>query len=159
MRPVTTRTTGVVLLALLLAGFLLLGALPEPGATIRLGGLSLLWWYGGVVAPVLAVLVASAGSPSRCPARLRANDLGTRILAVWLTPAVLLAVPAALAARGPDGLWLGLVLTLAPLIALGVGHRPPLPGAARRARRHALPGRPSAPRGRRAPLGQHRAGG
>ena len=30
-----------------------------------------------------------------------------RILAVWLTPTVVLAVPAALAARGPDGLWLG----------------------------------------------------
>lgn len=44
-----------------------------------------------------------------------------RVLAVWLTPAVTLAVPAALAAHGPDGLWLGLVVTLAPLIALGLG--------------------------------------
>src|SRR5713101_5731521 len=44
-----------------------------------------------------------------------------RILAVWLTPAMMLAVPAALAARGPDGLWLGLVVTLAPLIVLGWG--------------------------------------
>lgn len=58
MRPVTTRTTGVVLLALLLAGFLLLGALPNQMAAIRVAGLSLLWWYGGGVAPVLAVLVA-----------------------------------------------------------------------------------------------------
>ena len=58
MRPVTTRTTGVVLLALLLAGFLLLGALPNQVADMRVGGLSLLWWYGGVLAPVLAVLVA-----------------------------------------------------------------------------------------------------
>ena len=52
----------------------------------------------------------------------------TRILAVWLTPAVVLAVPAALAARGPDGLWLGLVVTLAPLIALGWGTGRPVPG-------------------------------
>jgi hypothetical protein len=58
MRPVTTRTTGVVLLALVLAGFLLLGALPNQVASIRVAGLSLLWWYGGVLAPVLAVLVA-----------------------------------------------------------------------------------------------------
>jgi hypothetical protein len=58
MRPVTTRTTGVVLLALLLAGFLLLGALPNQAAAIRVAGLSLLWWYGGVLAPVMAVLVA-----------------------------------------------------------------------------------------------------
>jgi len=51
-----------------------------------------------------------------------------RILAVWLTPAVVLAVPAALAARGPDGLWLGLVVTLAPLIALAWGTDRPVPG-------------------------------
>jgi hypothetical protein len=58
MRPVTTRTTGVLLLALLLAGFLLLGAVPNQVAGIRVAGLSLLWWYGGVLAPVMAVLVA-----------------------------------------------------------------------------------------------------
>jgi hypothetical protein len=58
MRPVTTRTTGVVLLTLLLAGFLLLGALPNQVASIRVAGLSLLWWYGGLLAPVMAVLVA-----------------------------------------------------------------------------------------------------
>jgi len=58
MRPVTTRPTGVVLLTLLLAGFLLLGALPNQVASIRVAGLSLLWWYGGLLAPVMAVLVA-----------------------------------------------------------------------------------------------------
>ena len=58
MRPVTTRTIGVVLLALLLAGFLLLGALPNQAASVRVAGVSLLWWYGGVLAPVMAVLVA-----------------------------------------------------------------------------------------------------
>jgi hypothetical protein len=58
MRPVTTRTTGVVLLSLLLAGFLLLGALPNQMSSIRVGGLSVLWWYGGVLAPVMGVLVA-----------------------------------------------------------------------------------------------------
>ena len=54
-----------------------------------------------------------------------------RILAVWLTPVVALAVPAALAARGPDGLWLGLVVTLAPLVALGwsTGHPAATAGA------------------------------
>jgi hypothetical protein len=56
----------------------------------------------------------------------------SRILAVWLTPAALLAVPTALAGRGPDGLWLGLVLMLVPLITLGLGagprSAPPLDG-------------------------------
>ncbi|HET9853763.1 MAG TPA: hypothetical protein VFR53_01815 [Methylomirabilota bacterium] len=54
----TTRTTGLGLLVLLLAGFLFLGALPNQVASIRVAGLSLLWWYGGVLAPALAVLVA-----------------------------------------------------------------------------------------------------
>jgi hypothetical protein len=45
----------------------------------------------------------------------------SRVLAVWLTPAVLLAVPAALAGRGADGLWLGLTVALVPLITLGLG--------------------------------------
>lgn len=57
MRPVTKRTTGVVLLSLLLAGFLLLDALPNQVASIRVAGLSVLWWYGGVLAPVAAVLI------------------------------------------------------------------------------------------------------
>jgi len=58
MRTVTTRAIGGVLLSMLLAGFLLLGALPNQLASIRFGGLSVLWWYGGVLAPVLAVAVA-----------------------------------------------------------------------------------------------------
>lgn len=44
----------------------------------------------------------------------------SRVLAVWLTPAALLAVPAALASHAAGGLWLGLVLLLAPLIVLGL---------------------------------------
>jgi hypothetical protein len=58
MRRVTSRSTGVVALWLHLAGFLLHGAQPNQTASIRLGGLSLLWWYGGVLAPVMGVLVA-----------------------------------------------------------------------------------------------------
>lgn len=69
MRPVTTRTTGVVLLALLLAGFLLLGALPNQVADVRVAGLSLLWWYGGVLAPVMAWLVAVRWLAEPWPAR------------------------------------------------------------------------------------------
>ena len=68
MRPVSTRSTGVALLWLLLAGFLVIGALPNQTASIRLGGLSLLWWYGGLLAPALGTLVAIrwlADSPPR----------------------------------------------------------------------------------------------
>jgi len=58
MRAVTTRAVGSLLLLMLLAGFLLLGALPNHLASIRFGGVSALWWYGGVLAPVLAAAVA-----------------------------------------------------------------------------------------------------
>jgi hypothetical protein len=44
-------------------------------------------------------------------------------LAAWLTPVLWLAIPALILARGPEGLWIGLALTLAALIALGA--RPP----------------------------------
>jgi hypothetical protein len=71
MRPVSTRSTGVALLWLLLAGFLVIGALPNQTASIRLAGLSLLWWYGGLLAPVLGVLVAIRwlADPSTPPSR------------------------------------------------------------------------------------------
>jgi hypothetical protein len=41
-----------------------------------------------------------------------------RLLALWLTPALWLAMPALILARGTEGLWVGLALTVAPLIAL-----------------------------------------
>jgi hypothetical protein len=53
------------LLLLLLAGFLVLAWIPDDRASVRVAGMSLLWWYGGLVAPALAVLVAilTARSP------------------------------------------------------------------------------------------------
>ena len=44
-----------------------------------------------------------------------------QFLAVWLTPVLWLSMPAMVVARGPDGVFIGLVLVIAPLIALGVG--------------------------------------
>ena len=41
-----------------------------------------------------------------------------RLLAAWLTPALWLAMPALILARGSEGLWVALALTVAPLIAL-----------------------------------------
>jgi hypothetical protein len=46
-----------------------------------------------------------------------------RILAVWLTPAVWLGMSALILDQGPDGLWIGLALICAPLVALGAGAR------------------------------------
>lgn len=60
MRAVTNRTKGVLVLFLLLAGFPMIGALPHQLGAIRVGGLSLLWWYGGIAAPLAAWLAAVA---------------------------------------------------------------------------------------------------
>ncbi len=47
------------LLVLLLAAFPLLAMLPNDVAGIRVAGLSILWWYGGVLAPLAAAAVAA----------------------------------------------------------------------------------------------------
>ena len=60
MRTVTTRGMAVLLLLLVLVVFPVIAGLPNQVAAIRLAGLSLLWWYGGVIAPVLAWFIAVA---------------------------------------------------------------------------------------------------
>jgi hypothetical protein len=52
-----------------------------------------------------------------------------RTLAVWLTPAAWLSLPALVLESGPDGLWMGLLLLVGPLLALAVtgGRTPSLP--------------------------------
>ena len=52
------RLARSALLLLLLAAFPVLAALPSEAGSIRVAGLSLLWWYGAVAAPTLAWLVA-----------------------------------------------------------------------------------------------------
>jgi hypothetical protein len=54
---------GVLVLLALLAASPLVALLPYDTGSIRLLGLSLEWWYCGVVAPVLAVVIAAASSP------------------------------------------------------------------------------------------------
>jgi hypothetical protein len=58
------------LLLLLLVAFPFIDSLPDRVAMARLAGLSLLWWYGGVAAPLSAWLVAVAWLPDdRSPDR------------------------------------------------------------------------------------------
>lgn len=68
MRAVTKPATGILLLLAVLAGVPLVACLPNQIGAIRLAGLSLLWWYGGVVAPVLGVLIAVVWLPRVAPA-------------------------------------------------------------------------------------------
>ena len=58
------------LLGLVLAGVALLALGPFDVGAVRVAGVSLLWWYGGAVAPVLAALLTLALFPSwRAPRR------------------------------------------------------------------------------------------
>jgi len=57
----------VLLLLLVLVVFPVIAGLPNQVAAIRLAGLSLLWWYGGVIAPVLAWFIAVAWLPDPTP--------------------------------------------------------------------------------------------
>lgn len=43
---------------------------------------------------------------------------GVRVLALWLSPAMWLTMPALILARGPDALWIGLLAVVAPLLVL-----------------------------------------
>jgi hypothetical protein len=67
MAGVTLRGMAALLLLLVLVAFPALAIWPHQIATIRLSGLSVLWWYGGIVAPVLAGLIAIAWLPDRPP--------------------------------------------------------------------------------------------
>ena len=69
MRTVTNRGMAVLLLLLVLVVFPVIAALPNQVAAIRLAGLSVLWWYGGVIAPVLAWFIAMAWLPDPPPPR------------------------------------------------------------------------------------------
>lgn len=119
-----SRTPGVRLrlgvggLLVLLALFALLLLAPlNPGA-VRVLGVSLSWWYGGVVAPLLAVLITV--SCLKPPGARPVTDpmLATSSVSVWITPALLFSVPAELLARGSEGLWIALLVVVAPLLGL-----------------------------------------
>ncbi len=56
-----------LLLLLVLVAFPVLAVLPHQVAAVRLAGISLLWWYGGVIAPILAGLIAVAWLPGPPP--------------------------------------------------------------------------------------------
>ena len=71
--PVSTEAAhnlAIAVLFLLLGGVLLLTVAPFEIGTIRLAGVSLLWWYGVVAVPVAAtaVTVAALGRGKMAPA-------------------------------------------------------------------------------------------
>ena len=68
MRRVGLRLARLTLVVLL-AGLVFLATEPFHLAAIRVRGVSLLWWYGGALAPLCAALITLAALPhSRRPA-------------------------------------------------------------------------------------------
>jgi hypothetical protein len=120
------RRVGVAGLLGLLAGALVLMVAPGNPGALRLAGISLLWWYAAVLAPLAAVLlVAVVQRPTRGSASRRPMALA---IAAWTSP-VLLALVAARAFTGaPDAPALALAALVAPLLAFVV----PAPGGERR---------------------------
>jgi hypothetical protein len=53
------RVIGMIVLTLLLLPLLLLALLPGAPGAVRLAGVSLAWWYAGLVGPALAVTLAT----------------------------------------------------------------------------------------------------
>ena len=55
-----SHNVAITVMLLLLGSGILLTLAPYEVGTIRLAGVSLLWWYGVVVAPVVTVAVTTA---------------------------------------------------------------------------------------------------
>ena len=68
MRAVANPGAAALLLFLLLVSGPLVALVPGDVGAIRLGGVSLLWWYEGVVVPGAAVIVALVWLPDRAVA-------------------------------------------------------------------------------------------
>jgi hypothetical protein len=54
------RRTAITALLVLLLGAPLLALAPAAPGAVRVAGVSLLWWYAGLVAPLLATAIALA---------------------------------------------------------------------------------------------------
>ncbi len=70
MRTVRTEGMAALLLLVVLALFPIIDTLPHQVGAIRLAGVSLLWWFGGAIAPLLTAVIAVVLLPGSA-ARLR----------------------------------------------------------------------------------------
>jgi|GEM_PF-752703 len=113
------RRAGLAMLLVVLAGAALLAALPDAGV-VRVGGITLRWWLGGLVGPPVAAAVAMLVMPA-AGARVRA-------LAGWTGPALVAAVVAHVAAGHPAAPMLTLLACVVPLLVAFAAPAAPRPG-------------------------------
>lgn len=111
------RRAGLATVLALVAGGLVLAALPGSPAGVRWRGVALLWWYGLLLAPLAGVVATLAPPPRRAPGPAAG---------LWASPALLLPLAAHTFAGGPAGPLIGLAAALAPLVAALAPVRGPL---------------------------------
>src|SRR5262245_1130888 len=103
------RQAGIAMLLVVLAGGAALAALPNVGV-VRVAGIPLRWWLGGLVAPLLAALVTTFLMPRA--------DRWVRGLAAWTGPALVAAIVGRVAAGDPAAATIVLLACVAPLLVL-----------------------------------------
>ncbi|MGH7393466.1 MAG: hypothetical protein ACREM3_29025, partial [Candidatus Rokuibacteriota bacterium] len=103
------RRAGVAVLLVVLAGGAVLAVLPDVGV-VRLAGVTLRWWLGGLVGPLLVAIVATLLIPR--------GDTWARALAAWTGPALVAALVSHVAAGDPSAATLALLSCAAPLLVL-----------------------------------------
>src|SRR5262245_22606429 len=109
------RWVGVAGLLGLLAGAIVLMAAPGNPGALRLSGMSLLWWYTAVVAPLAAILLV--GAVQRAPGEAASGTSGWAAAAAWTSPVVLGLVAAGAFAGVPAAPAVALAVLVAPLVA------------------------------------------
>lgn len=102
------RRAGLAIVLALVAGGVVLAALPRAAAGVRWGGVALLWWYGLLVAPLAAAVVTLALASRRAPGPAAG---------LWTSPALLLPLATHTFAGGPAAPLAGLAAAVAPLVA------------------------------------------
>lgn len=105
------RRAGSVALIILLAGGVLLHA--SHLGSVRVAGVGLLWWYAGLLAPVLAASIAMLVLATDA----RAPRLGMMAMAMWLGP-VFVTTLTARAFAGAGAPTVALAVCCAPLLGL-----------------------------------------
>jgi hypothetical protein len=109
------RWVGVAGLLGLLAGSIVLIAAPGNPGAIRLSGVSLLWWYAAVVAPLTAILLVVL--VRRAPAEPAGGTSGWAAVATWTSPVILGLVAAGVFSGAPGAPVAALAVLVAPLVA------------------------------------------
>src|SRR5262245_6219924 len=108
---VEARRIAIVLLFAVVAVAAALARAPLDSGSVRLAGVSLLWWYAGVIAPVIAAALAVAALVIAPP-----SDLPSPV--VWAGPLLLLVVATRVLRGSADVAFLAVLVLVASLIVL-----------------------------------------